>query len=598
MGGKRRLIPVVVSILSLVYSGCGEINPPLMLHAHAKSSNKIKLVWKAMSGQNTGFIIERIIDGDFAEIDRVEFNATTYTDNDLFSLTTYTYRIKAYELLGSRISNYSNEASVTTFDGVPPAPSMVSVARIERDSAMLQWTDNSSNETSFEVQQRSASAEWTPVKQLSADTESVLITNLMPHQEYHFRVHAINDFGSAHSPKKICVPVPFTNRLELSFAGRQTDGRFSQGISLVDDRIVVGAPYMGDESRMIFGCGAVYITGSVTATLFAIDANTDDHFGASVSSDYHSTYEYTVAIGAPEDDDDGWNSGSVYTFSEVATDSWSGEVEIHAPDAANEDAFGYSVDLDGDYLIVGAPRADTTADDTGAAYVFLRTGLDSWDTGFKLLPGDLNGGDAFGAAVSIFEDLVAVAAPLADSPDWNAGAVYIYERTGPNMWEQRARVTADDASSYDSFGFSIDLTSDALFIGAPFVDTGVTSIDSGAVYEFKKVSSSSWPLENKFQLADSVGGEELGIALAAYGDHLVTGSISVDGEGQYGWTVGLYWRSSSNEWIKFHEIEQSSSVVLSNFTITLAISQDYLVAGVPLDDSTNGNRTGEVFAFF
>jgi len=89
-------------------------NQPTNLGATALSSTEIKLTWQDKSTNETGFKIERKADASdtWKEIARLGANITTFTNNFLYSNTTYHYRVKAYNAAGD--SNYSNEASTTT----------------------------------------------------------------------------------------------------------------------------------------------------------------------------------------------------------------------------------------------------------------------------------------------------------------------------------------------------------------------------------------------------------------------------------------------------------------------------------------------------
>jgi hypothetical protein len=83
---------------------------------------------------------------------------------------------------------------------------------------------------------------------------------------------------------------------------------------------------------------------------------------------------YTVAVdgnltvvGAPYDDIQGLDSGVVKVF-----DSSSGALlhVIPNPSAAPNDQFGYSVAISGTRMVVGARSDDTGAQNAGSAYVY------------------------------------------------------------------------------------------------------------------------------------------------------------------------------------------------------------------------------------
>ena len=58
------------------------------------------------------------------------------------------------------------------------------------------------------------------------------------------------------------------------------------------------------------------------------------------------------------------------------------------PSVVDNDKFGYSVAVDGDIAVVGAYRDGEKGDEAGAAYVFTRSGGVVWDEGVKLTASD------------------------------------------------------------------------------------------------------------------------------------------------------------------------------------------------------------------
>ena len=69
----------------------------------------------------------------------------------------------------------------------------------------------------------------------------------------------------------------------------------------------------------------------------------------------------------------------------IAGNNWDAGTKLLAPDAQAGDRFGCSVDLDEDYLVVGAAGEDEGGSGAGAIYVFRRSGLGNWDFDTKLL---------------------------------------------------------------------------------------------------------------------------------------------------------------------------------------------------------------------
>ena len=165
----------------------------------------------------------------------------------------------------------------------------------------------------------------------------------------------------------------------------------------------------------------------------------------------------TLAVGAPGEasingnpnDDSAPFTGAVYVFTRNGA-VWSQQAYIKASNAGEADQFGWSLALSGDILAVGAPREDSGATGVGG---------DQGDDGL---------------------------------PD--SGAVYLFIRSG-TVWSQQDYIKAAVTDSGDFFGYSVALSGDTLAAGAPGEDSNATGVDgdaldnslsgSGAAYVFQ-----------------------------------------------------------------------------------------------------------------
>jgi hypothetical protein len=137
-------------------------------------------------------------------------------------------------------------------------------------------------------------------------------------------------------------------------------------------------------------------------------------------------------VGAFGDDDNGTDSGSAYVF-ERSDSSWNEIAKLTASDGASGDYFGLSVSISGDYAIVGAyGDDDNDAPYSGSAYVFERSDS-SWNEIAKLTASDGTSWDQFGRSVSISGDYAIVGA-FADYANGNyySGSAYVFSLTPPN----------------------------------------------------------------------------------------------------------------------------------------------------------------------
>jgi hypothetical protein len=266
----------------------------------------------------------------------------------------------------------------------------------------------------------------------------------------------------------------------------------------------------------------------------------------------------TLVVGAPHEssngkgidpdtqsDDTAPQSGAVYVFVRV-DGAWSQQAYLKAANAGAGDAFGWSVAIDGDTLVVGAPKedgsgvnvdppSDDNALDSGAAYVFVRSGT-TWTQQAYLKASNTDGGDDFGNSVSIFADTVVVGADLeagngaggpADNSMKGAGAAYIFERRG-TTWGAPAYLKASNADAGDGFGASVATSAGWVAVGAYGEDSsGAGPMDNsmpnaGAVYVFNK--NPGWVQNAYLKASNPDANDDFGAAVAIYFNTLVVGS--------------------------------------------------------------------------
>ncbi|HEY9421843.1 MAG TPA: FG-GAP repeat protein [Thermoanaerobaculia bacterium] len=302
--------------------------------------------------------------------------------------------------------------------------------------------------------------------------------------------------------------------------------RFGDSVSISGDTLLVGVdldttPELGANSGSVYVFERSGTSWSQEAKLNAADGAAGDQFGFVVSIDGD-----TAVIGAPGDDTDaGINAGSAYVFVRSGT-SWSQLHKLTPEDAGAIDRFGFSAAIDGDTLVVGAVFDDDPSGsaDFGAAYVYVRD-AGTWSLQQKLLANNGRAGDQLGFSVDISGDTVVVGAPTTDRVRPNSGSVYVFERSGTS-WSQQAELIAPDGAFADLLGSSVAIHGDTVVGGSQFDDD--RGGDSGSVYVFAR-NAGSWSLRQKLNAADGAAFDRFGLRVAIDDSTVVVGALLGDG---------------------------------------------------------------------
>ncbi len=328
--------------------------------------------------------------------------------------------------------------------------------------------------------------------------------------------------------------------------------------------------------------GAVYPvtidpTVSQVKKLTASDAGVQLRFGFSVAISGD-----TVVVGAYFGD-----NGSAYVFerNQGGLNNWGEVKKLTASDAVAGDpldiAFGRSVAISGDTVVVGARGNHDAGTLSGSAYVFERNqgGLNNWGERKKLTASDAAAGDQFGHSVAISGDTILVGAWHDDAPCpfplcTNSGSAYVFQRNqgGPSNWGEVKKLIASDGGSHSNFGFSV----------AGSGDTAVVGGRAAYVFERHLGGLNNWgELKNLRQFGR--------FSVAISGDTLVLGdendgtcpSVACESGSAY-----VYQRSQGgpNNWGEVKKLTASDAGAGDFFGISVAISGDTAVVGAWQDD--------------
>lgn len=254
------------------------------------------------------------------------------------------------------------------------------------------------------------------------------------------------------------------------------------------------------------------------------------------------------------------NSGAAYIYVRDGN-GWTEQAYLKASNTGGSDAFGWSVAISGDTVVVGAlweassattvngDQNDNDTWDAGAAYVFTRSGT-SWTQQAYLKAGNAGESDWFGRAVAISGDLVVVGATGeasasagvdgdgSDNSLPNAGAAYVFARDG-SSWTQQAYLKASHPRNLSHFGISVAADGETVVVGATLEDSNATGVDgdasdtsavsAGAAYVFAR-NNGIWSQQGYLKASNTEAGKEFGTSVGISGDTIVVGAPGEDSD--------------------------------------------------------------------
>ena len=252
---------------------------------------------------------------------------------------------------------------------------------------------------------------------------------------------------------------------------------FGISVAISGDRALIGA-YSDADNGLFSGSAYIFTRSGDSWTqqtkLLPADGEAEDKFGRSVSVEE----DYAVVC-ALLSDDDGPESGSVYIFKQD-NNTWTQQAKLTASDAKTDDRFGRSVSIAGNYLVIGAVLADDNGESSGKGYIFMRT-EDEWSEQAILLPSDGAANDFFGYTSAINGRFAVVGALFNDEMGPNSGAAYLFRRSG-DSWSQVDKFTATDPIEDANLGIGVAISEDLAMAGAPYAES---TLISGAAYLYE-----------------------------------------------------------------------------------------------------------------
>ena len=397
----------------------------------------------------------------------------------------------------------------------------------------------------------------------------------------------------------------FKSLLKLSASDAADSDNFGYSVALDGSFALVGAPGV-DGAGTDRGVAYLFLKSQggidgwgVVKTLKALDEGDGDFFGVSVdiSGDY-------AVIGAGGENGSGTNQGAAYIFyrNQGGADNWGQLKKIVASDKADNDGFGYCVSIDGATIIVGADGEDGAGTDRGAAYVFSKDqgGTDNWGQVAKIVAADAHDVDQFSYAVTLHGDLALVGSPGEDGAGTDRGAAYLFSRDlgGTDAWGLVKRIVPSDETDNSWFGNSVSVDGSLALIGSAWQDVGGTNRGAAYIFSQSQGGADNWGQIKKLNASDTHDNDMFGYSVSLDGTSALVGAGWARGGGTERGQAYLYLKDEggTDNWGEAQRLRASDGANEDWFGFSSVLLGQYILVGAVGEDGS-GSQRGAAYLF-
>jgi len=375
-------------------------------------------------------------------------------------------------------------------------------------------------------------------------------------------------------------------------AGGAAQQGWSVAVSADGNTAILGGPADGTG----IGAAWVYTRSGSTWTqqqkLIASDGAAGAAFGTSVAL---SADGNTAIVGGPGQNVGGTSgAGTAWVFTRSGS-TWTQQQELTASDGVAGAAFGTSVALSGNTAIVGGPGQNSGA---GAAYVYTRSGT-TWAQQQELVGTGAVGtvhtqpatGQGWSVALSADGNTAIVGGPADNS---QTGAAWVFTRSGVTWSQQGSKLVGTDLGAGPNYqGYSVALSADGnTAIVGGFGDNAGT----GAAWVYTR-SGTAWSQQGSKLVGSGVTGrtaeQGFSVALSSDGNTAIVGGPADNG------FIGAAWvyTRSGTAWTQLQKLVGTGAVGLANEGSSVALSADGNTAIVGGPQDSGNNTTGAAWVF-
>jgi len=356
-------------------------------------------------------------------------------------------------------------------------------------------------------------------------------------------------------------------------------GSFGQSVAISGDMLLVGYP--GDDS-IANRAGSVCVYRNIGGTwtyqskLPAVGLTQLIEFGHSIDFDG----DVAVVGGSGSD-----TIGAAQVFTRSG-DTWTHTATLIPPVDVNDDFYGSTIAIDGDRIVVGSHDTRTGSNPAGVVFVFEKVGA-AWEYSATITPSQPTFTLDFGYSVDVQGDRIIVGTTRDAQFGANSGAAFIYQLEA-NTWMLNDKITRPGAGSQQYFGHKVSFDGDFVYISAPSVINQVAGF--GDVFKMIDDPVDGWVEVARFEAADSLQfAANFGANFTIDGDNIAIGCYDT-ATGDPG-RVHCYRETSTNSYDE-QVLYEGDAAGFDHFGEVIAMDGTTAVVGMPESNNAFSGEAG------
>lgn len=262
------------------------------------------------------------------------------------------------------------------------------------------------------------------------------------------------------------------------------------------------------------------------------------------------------------------------------------DMRLVAEEVAEEDYFGFDIDICGTTAIIGAPSDYAKIFNSGHAYLY---NIETGEQLRQLVGQDVWANAWVASSVAISGNTAIAAAPRDYRLGFGLGSVLVFDTCTGDQRFKLSQTKTDNGDEGDFFGWSVDIHENRIIVGTPLINIDGVS-NAGAAYIFDAVSG-----EQLFELTatDLQPFSWFGESVAIYRNLAIVGASRIQDIGPNSGGVYVFDVSTGEQ---INKIIADDTAPNSLFGFSVALSGTTAIIGAVEDDET-GINAGAAYIF-